>query len=95
MTGASDRTRRAALSRARRSRPTAVNSTPPHACHIPSPRALDPGKAAATPAFVARAQAGTSETPFGRLASDIAKTKKSETSAPTPPDTTAPTTEEV
>lgn len=74
----------------------AINSIPPHAFHIPSPRALDvgKGKAAESPAFLARAQAETSETPFGRLVSEIAKAKKSEASAPTPPDTTALTTEE-
>jgi hypothetical protein len=56
----------------------AINSIPPsHTHNVPTPRALEvsKGKAAESPAFVARAQAETSEAPFGRLVSEIAKTK--------------------
>src|SRR5690606_23526913 len=76
-----------------------VNSIPPHAHHIPSPRALEAskGKAASTPAFRARAQAETVEGPFGRIVSEIAKAKKTaavaspmNTETPANTDTTTP-----
>lgn len=59
----------------------AINSIPPsHAPHVSTPRATEvsKGKAAESPAFLARAQAETSEAPFGRLVSEIAKAKTKE-----------------
>jgi hypothetical protein len=56
----------------------AINSTrpsPPH--HVATPRAPETsnGKAADSPAFVARARAEASEAPFGLLVSEIAKSE--------------------
>lgn len=57
-----------------------VNSVPPvKTFHVPAPRATEVsnGKAAESPAFIARSQIqeGSSEQPFGKLVSQIAKAK--------------------
>jgi hypothetical protein len=70
-----------------------VDSTP-HSYHYAQPRALEhgKGKAAESPAFEARAGLGESgEVPFGKLVSEIAKSRKDAGAPDVPPAPELPT----
>ena len=72
-----------------------ADSTPPvHSFHYAQPRALEEGKgkAAQSPAFQARAGLSESgDVPFGRLVSEVAKSRKAAGTPNVPPTPDLPT----
>ena len=72
-----------------------IDNTPSaHSFHYAQPRALEngKGKAAESPAFQARAALGESgDVPFGKLVSEIAKSRKDAGTPDVPPASDLPT----